>query len=388
MLSYNGTVTDKRKTTDWLLVAFCAIVFILGFELGGFQLALLRSANELGFSGAVMGLPITVNFIAISVFPLIFGPVSDKIGKKIVILASMAVFTIGGIIVWMSDSTSLFFIGIFVLGSGYGVCECSITAAISDIYGKKGENNINLSQSFFCLGAIISPLILNALMDQAYASWRIHFLICAVVMALMTPMLLRMREIPLHKHEAPMSKVKLQKPLLIFGFVVCMSLYIGAEAGISYYADTVFSLELNAASLGAYAISLFWAAMGAGRLYFGRIKTIPPYATAVSLFALSVVLVFMIFSRQEIVVLGLFAAAGLTCSCIWPGIINSAVSLNRSASGRIVSYLNMGTGVGGMLIPFINGVIMINSGMSFSFLFLTVQCAATGMFMWKNRVKT
>ena len=378
---------EQNRQPKLLLTLFCTIIFILGFEIGGFQLALLRSANELGFDGAIMGLPISIQFISLSFFPLVFGPISDKIGKKTIIMIFMAVFTVGCFFIWMSSSISEFLVGIFVMSAGLGVCESSLTAAISDTYPEKGENYINLSQSFLCIGAIISPLVLQTLMDERFLSWRINFLICAISMAAVIPLLIPIKMKTVTKGKHTKDNNRKENPFLIFGFIICIFIYIGIESSVSYFADTIFTLELNAPAYGAYAISFFWAAMAAGRFYFGRINKIPTYAVAISLFVLGIVLVCIIFFRQEVVMLVLFTAAGLACSCIWPGIVNSAFSLKSSSSGKIMSYLYLGSGIGGMLIPLIFGAIMNLSNMSYSFLLLTVLSFGAGAYMWKNTKK-
>lgn len=368
-----------------MLFAFYAITFILGLEFGGFQLALLRAANELGFDGSMMGLPITIQFLSISLFPLIFGPISDRIGKKKIIAVFMAVFVLGCFLVWTSETTLGFLIGIFVLGAGFGVTECSVTAAISDIYTERSESIINLCQSYLCVGAIVSPLILQVLMDEFSASWRVGFFICMITMAVILPMILYSRFSQTPVLEQLREKIKLEKPLLLLGLIICFCIYVGIESSVAFFIDTVFTLEMNFPELGAYAISLFWAAMWLGRFIIGHIKKIPKNIVTFSLFAMSVVFVLILFCRQEYVMLVLFFASGLACSCVWPGIVNLAIALNRKASGKVMSYLNLGAGIGGMLIPLLNGMIMNLSGMSVSFLFLIILSIATGAYILKNQ---
>jgi len=375
------------KNNNLLLFAFCAIVFMLGYQFGGFQLALLSAINELGFDRVMIGLPVSLQFISISVTPLIFGPVSDRIGKKKIIIIFIAVFVIGGLLTGFSFSAAQFLAGVSIIGAGQSVCECSVTAAALDTFGEKGEKNTNLIQSFFCAGAVLSPLILQALINGFSASWRVTFIISAIAMAATIPVLLptRISQVPgpeIKKGKKTRKKLKHQG--LVIGLVMCMFIYVGVESVMAFFADSVLTLELDAPALGAYAISLFWGAMGIGRVVFGLMKRIPPNSTAISLFVMTAIIIVMAFCRQEYAMLFFFAASGLACSCVWPGIANSAVTLNQEASGRIMGYINLGTGTGGAVLPLVNGAILSLAGMSASYLVLSVFPVLAGLYIWRQ----
>lgn len=380
----------RNSLTTSALFVFCGVIFILGFHVGGLQLALLLAVRELNLYGAIVGLPVTVQFIALSITPLIFGPVSDRFGKKKIIAVFMVIFVLGSITTYFSGGILLFLVGIFIIGAGYSVCECSITAAIADLVGEdseKSEKYINFSQSFFCAGAAVSPLILHMLMSNFYMPWRISFLICAIAMAVLIPTFLALYPSAIVEaqsvKEVDGSKKQVRKPLVLIGFIICMFIYSGVESGVAYFADMVLSIQLNSPHLGAYAIFLFWTAMGLGRFFFGRKKTIPPYATAASLLLTAMVLVAIALNQSEIVMLALFAVVGFTCACVWPGIVNLAVSTNKSATGTIMSYMNLGGGLGGAVFPFAMGVIMDVAGVPIAFFGLAVLAALASAMIYK-----
>ena len=378
----------KNQHPKLLLPTFCAIIVILGFQVGGLQLVLLRAVQELNLGGAMMGLPLTAQFISLSVTPLVFGPISDKIGKKKIIAAFMLVFSVGSFLTGLYGSVVLFLVGLFITGAGYSVCECSVTAAISDIFEKSREKYINLCQSFFCVGAALSPLVLQWLMRTFSLPWRVSFFICAIAMIITLPVFLLSYPKNLPKMEEQTSEqTGNSKRLLLLGFILCMLLYVGVEGSIAAFADSLFTLELGMPVFGAYAIALFWVCMGIGRSIFGRMKKIPQYATSISLICMAVILFGIAFGRQEMLLLILFAASGLACSCVWPGITNAAVARNPGASGAVMSYLNLGAGVGGAVFP-----LIMSTGMEFTSLFTSFAILATfslvaGIFMWRMNRK-
>ena len=377
---------DKTKL---LVFSYCAIIFTLGIQLGGFQLALLSAVTELRIDPAMIGLPITAQFLAFSVTPLIFGPVSDRIGKRIIIFVFMIVFIVGCLFVWTSVSAVQLLIGSFIIGAGASVNESSVSASVSDVFIGKQEKYLNFIHGFFCVGAVISPLILQALMDNLSASWRVNFLISAIVMAAIIPAILLARTPSARKASAPAEKqsrqkIKLNQPRLFIGFVICVFIYVSVESSIAFFADTVFTIELNSPAFGALAISLFWGSMGAGRLFFGRLRKIPKYTIVVCLFSLALIVFVMILTRHETVMLTLFALAGFACSCIWPGMLNAAASLNRDSSGAVFSYLNLGGSIGGAVVPLAVGIIMAAANMTASFLFLIALTLIAGVYILKK----
>ena len=368
-----------------LLPACCLITLMLGFEAGVFQLSLLSATNELGLGGAGMGLPVTAQFISISIMPLLFGPIADRTGKKRVVFAFIIVLVAGCLMTWLCATAAQFLIGVFIIGAGLSVCESMTTAAIADAYEKTGEKCINLAQCFFCIGSVGSPILLQALMDGFSVSWRVGFFITGIVTAAFIPLLLFAGFTPAAVIKSKDLRSKQKHPFLIFGLIVCIFMYVGVESAIAYFADTVYTLGLDKAAWGAFAISLFWGAMGIGRFVFGRMKRIPPNATAISLFFATAVILIMMVCRHETAMLVLYAASGLALACVWPGIANASVAIDRSASGRIMSYLTLGSGLGGALIPLATGALITTSGISVAFFVLALVTIAPAIYLWANR---
>ncbi|GHT86953.1 hypothetical protein FACS18947_7030 [Bacteroidia bacterium] len=187
--------------------------------------------------------------------------------------------------------------------------------------------------------------------------------------------------IPVSAYENP--KVKGSNRNRLWILIFCMFAYMGIENGIAYFADTVFVRGLGAFSIGAYAISLFWASMAVSRFFFGKIKKIPRYAAPVTSFGVACLMVGIIFCKNGMLMLCLFAAGGLMCGCIWPGITSAAIALYPEASGTVMSYLMVGGGIGGALMPVALGAALVPWGISGSFIIIVVMAFAMGAFLWR-----
>ncbi|HPY37064.1 MAG TPA: MFS transporter, partial [Clostridia bacterium] len=113
---------NKLKTSRKLLVWVVALLmFFLGFEAGGFQLVLLNVAKDFGLNTSMMGMLASMQFFATIGMPLLFGRLSDRIGKKRVLAFSLPVFILGCVLAGLAQSALLLVAGVAILGAGFSV---------------------------------------------------------------------------------------------------------------------------------------------------------------------------------------------------------------------------------------------------------------------------
>ena len=264
--------SSSKTHTPILLPAFSGVLFFVGFEMGGFQLVLRSVSAEFSTGTIGAGLLVAAQYASVILMPLLFGRLSHRVGKKKVMLAFSLVFLLGCALSALAQSVFAFALGVFCVGAGYSVCETTGSAALSDISPERGARWINLSQGALSLGAVTSPLLTQYGMQTFGWSWRAVFLIAAAGALIAF--------LPLVLSQFPSSAVAAEGPAKepVHGFVAdsafalffcSILLYVGLENGFGYFTESLFSVELNAASLGAYAISAYWASMALSRLVFG-----------------------------------------------------------------------------------------------------------------------
>ena len=77
------------------LTAVCFfILFLLGFEAGGFQISLLKIMEAEGFSSGLSGVLVSGQYGAIIIMPLLVGGFADRRGKRRVLTASCLIFAL------------------------------------------------------------------------------------------------------------------------------------------------------------------------------------------------------------------------------------------------------------------------------------------------------
>ena len=350
-------------------------VFLLGFESGGFQLALIHVADTFKLNHSMAGFMVTAHYAAISIMPLIFGRISDRIGKKPILIVFSSIMMLGCLVAVFSKASGVFILGIIMIGAGYGISECFYTAAVSDSDPVNAEKKINLMQAAFCFGAFISPMIISYLMSRG-AAWRIVFILAGLSIAAIFPVLLLTRfHAAQQSSEAALKPMRLRdlftsKVLLVLFLLIIA--FAGLECGIAYFTVSFMTIELGSPTFGAYSLSCFWLAMMVSRLAFSRI-TVSSLRIINILFACtSAVLFTLVFSHNHILALLLFIMAGIFIGPIWPVIVATGTKTFPNDSGTVASILMAGSGGGASLFPYLLGLFADAFGFRYSFGFLAL----------------
>src|SRR4026208_1460137 len=111
--------------------------------------------NEISSGKLVSLLPIGI--IAGS---LVFGPVADRYGYKMMFIITTLLMIIAFEGLAFADSFYLLQISIFVLGFGGGIINGATNAVVADISSEDKEAHLSLLGAFFGFGALGMPLLL------------------------------------------------------------------------------------------------------------------------------------------------------------------------------------------------------------------------------------
>ena len=362
--------TMRERRLLLLIPAVYGLAFFLGLESGGFQFALFRVASDFALNEVMMGVLVASQFTSITIAPLIFGHVSDKIGKKPALLIFIPVFSGGCFLAASAPSTIPFISGVFLIGLGYSVCECIGSSALSDSFPGKESRHLNMMQCSFSLGAVISPLLFKQLIMGWGFSWRLVFLVSGCGFLLLYPfMLLSGCRKPEQAIET--SKSSILKSPFFLALLFCMLAYVSMETGLAFFADTFMTREYSL-TLGAYGISLFWFAMAVSRFFFAWLKIGKHDAACLGFGGSAVFLLLFLFIKNQWLVLGIYAVLGFLMGPIWPMILGIGISAYKEKSGLAAGLLYAGGGVGGIISPVIIGLIAGRAGFYGGFVFLSL----------------
>ncbi|NQX68591.1 MFS transporter [Paenibacillus alba] len=180
----------KSNKKELLSIASIPLIMTLGNSMLIPVLPAIRS--KLGVTSLQVSLLITVySAIAILLIP-IAGYLSDRFGRKIVIIPSLIITGIGGLLSglaawWMDQPYIIMLIGRFIQGIGAAGAFPIVIPLVGDIFKKESDvsSGLGLVETANTFGKVLSPILGSAL---AMAIWFLPFLfiplLCLISMLL------------------------------------------------------------------------------------------------------------------------------------------------------------------------------------------------------------
>ena len=298
--------------------------------------------------------------------------------KKPVLCIFAAVFAVGCFLAGLSKNLGVYVIGAVCVGAGYSVCESVSSAVLSELDAEKGARYINLSQALLSLGAVISPFLVQWLQKSRHASWRLPFLICAAAYTLLALLLLltvfpKRQTVTQREAKARTNFFASRAFRLLFFSIL---LYVGLENGISYFAESLFSVRLSAGDLAAAAISAYWIGMTVSRMLFSAVLRNPKKTLIGCFLASAAFLLVLAVSKNPTVSLVCCFAAGFSYGPIWSTLVAQATGLFPEAGAGAAGVMSAGCGIGGIVYPVLMGAACEGMGLGGAFGLLAATAAA------------
>lgn len=166
-----------RKFSSRALVFYCGILMsITAFSVDITLAAFSFISNELDAPYASVQMIIPVFIISIGFGQIVMGPLSDRFGRKPIIITGLVIYLIGAVICLFAANIEILLLGRAVQGIGAAVGPVLSRAVLRDNFsGPELARNMALATMLFAVGPIVAPL-LGAVILQI-GSWRYIFLV-------------------------------------------------------------------------------------------------------------------------------------------------------------------------------------------------------------------
>jgi len=342
----------------------------LGLYISAYQHVLIDIITEYNLPGWAGGFLVSLHFIASFLFPFFLGMLADRIGRKPVITGCFIMLLLGMTTVVIFGNVWLCGFGIFIIGGGFCVIESSMSSLLSETNPGSEIKVMNLSQMYFCLGAVIGPL-LGMIFYNWFGNWRsvyifigLIFLICVILL------IFQKLPKPIARADSLVKTVFKNKYFLIL--MLTMFIYVGIEEGAAFWAGEFINVTFGTATISAYFLSAYWLGMMLGRLIASYVKK---HMKQLTLYGVLLALIFfsgMIIFKVEIPVVICFFMVGFGIAPIWPLIVALGTKANPEAPDTAVGVLYSAGASGAVVMPFFLGVCNDLLGMRQAFVIMLV----------------
>ncbi len=343
-----------------VFAAACAGLFLFGMTLitlGSILPSLIKKFEADGLSAATLVSVLPIGILAGS---LVFGPIVDRYGYKLLLIASVLISAIALAGLAFTSSLPLLYVFIFFIGVGGGSINGGTSALVSDISAENKGANLSLLGVFFGIGALGMPLLLGALSKK----FNYDTILGAVGVFMVIPIIFFLFvkfPPPKQAQGFPLKQgIKLLKEpaLLLTGFFLFFQ--SGMEALVNNWTTSFLETTLKTSAEDAlYALSFSLAGLTVTRLLLGgllkKISSVPVLMISLLLVATGCILLYYTHSYKiafvALILCGIGSASG------FPVILGYIGQLYPSLSGTAFSIALVIALVGNTLINYLFGII-------------------------------
>jgi len=178
---------------QWLIVALCTFMNCLdGFDVMAVAFTGPSVTDEFGLSGSEFGLLVSIGLIGMALGSMLLAPFADLIGRRPLILISLALGTIGMFGAAMAPSMPVMAAFRLVTGIGVGGILASTNVIASEFSNAKNRGlAIGIYTAGYGIGATVASVVAKSAVG---GDWRIVFyaggfatLLALIVIALLLP---------------------------------------------------------------------------------------------------------------------------------------------------------------------------------------------------------
>ncbi|MBK7726517.1 MAG: MFS transporter [Dehalococcoidia bacterium] len=178
----SGLRNPESRTALGMLIALTAIAPI---SIDMFLPSMPQMADDFNTSTGVLSLAVTLFLFAFAGSQLVYGPASDRFGRRPVLIAGLGLYILGGFLALFSVSVETLLAGRIIQGLGGGAGPAIASAIIIDVYKKERALKALAAMTVVtALAPMLAPIAGGFLHD--WFGWRSVFVTLVGVGCLLT----------------------------------------------------------------------------------------------------------------------------------------------------------------------------------------------------------
>lgn len=268
-MTASGVAADRGEARPEFVVLVALMISLVALSIDVMLPALPAIAAELGAQrDNDRQLIISSLFLGLAAAQMIYGPLSDSLGRKVTIYAGVWLFIVGCCISIFAPTFHLMLVGRFLQGAGAAAPRVVSVAMVRDLYqGRAMARVMSLTMTVFILVPVFAPLLGQLVL--AVAPWRAIFvLLLALAVLVLVWFWRRQPETLPRERRAPFSFVRIGRAIVetctnrvAFGYTLAAGFMFGAFVGYLNSSQQIFQDLYGQGALfpvyfGALALSI------------------------------------------------------------------------------------------------------------------------------------
>jgi len=366
------TATVPRSVERQLFLLACIELAVFGIVLTTLGAVLPAIVDRFGISMADAGALFTLVTFGVLVGSLVFGPIVDRYGYKGMLCGATALIALGleGIafapsMLWMRGS-------ILLVGVVGGMVNGGANALGADLSAEGRSGGLALVGSCFGIGAVGVPLALSVRQGPLSYAPVISWSGLAVLLAVAFASTLRFPPPKQTRGGAALtdSRRLVGDPVLLLMGVI-LFLESGIEGVIGGWTTTYAAQELRLGTRPSLLLlALFWFGLTLTRVALGTVlRGVAPIRALFGGLTLALASVLLlIFTKNTSIATAAIFLLGCGLAASFPIVLSFAGDRYATLSGTAFSVVMTMALAGGMLYPYVVGVLGASTGLRNAFL--------------------
>ncbi len=374
-----------QRTARWVLGIACMAFIALGCFNASVGPLLPEYAVRTGSQLAAVGALFSALSLGGLLTTLVCGPVSDRFGQRVILLAGLLIMPLG--LSGLLASRSLLALLGFATVSGIGTSAVSFggNLLVAITFGRRNTTALNLLHLCFSLGAVLGPAVVSLGLILWSTGWPAVGLSILIPVALF-PACLTLRVPPPERSSGgPAAGPSIYGTLLVWVFAAFLGVSVGVQIGMGGWATTYLTVTTGMPiAMAALMTSGYWLAQSLGRLIVTLVSTrLNPY----TILAVDVAggclagFALLLSMGQGKWTVGAILLMGFSFGSIYPTTVALATATFRSAPGKAASVIMSTGSLATLILPWLQGALLSSFGPASTPWFATVGCVLMAILL-------
>lgn len=323
----DASVRQKRLGKKGLVVFLTLLSAFIPLSTDLYLPALPGMTEYFGVPEYQTNLTLILFFVFYAVSLLVWGPLSDRYGRKPILIAGLSAYTFAGVLCALSPNVFLLMFFRIMQAVGAGAATAVSTAIVKDVYrGRRRESILALIQSMVVISPAVAPMIGALILNLT--SWRGTFWAQAVLGLIVVALTLAYEETLVSKSTgSPLASLRrLGVVLRHRTFATLLAIFAPVSiSGMAFVSSSsyIYQEDFGRSSQAfSFFFAIFAVGLAIGPLFYIRLSRTRKRTSIITgtlvVIALSGLLVLLIGGRGPWAFILTMLPSGIAMTCMRP----------------------------------------------------------------------